>query len=485
MSTFDLEAARRLPLAEASFRLLDFVLEDDFLSQIFERHRSRSYRQVIAFPLFVHLVTDALLGHGGSAHQTFRTAVDDGRLEASVQAMYGKLRRVPITLSTELFAEAAQRLRSVASPAVANPLPKSLADFRALGFDGKKLKYVAKLLKPLRQLKGNIFGSKLLVVQDMVTRQAIAFEPDADGEAADNPLVPAVVARIRALPDAGPRLWVGDRAFCDYKLLSLLALDDDHFVVRFNTSCGFHADPTQKPREGTDSDGRRFREEWGWLGSEGHPHRRRVRKISVIRPGKTDALILITSLLDADRYPADDLLTIYRWRWGIEVMFQHVVQTFDLRHLIGATPPATVFQAMLCLLLYNITMTIRDYMAAAAEKKPAEVSLKLLLDDVLRDLTAWVQVIGPKSTLDMFEETPIDGLEALRDHLQKILANVWTDRWKKAPTKKNREKRTPRAYICGGHSSVKKIMNKEHREIPFAPASEGKPPPYEAAKKDV
>src|SRR5580658_10368042 len=100
MSTFDLEAARRLPLAEASFRLLDFVLEDDFLSQIFERHRSRSYRQVIAFPLFVHLVTDALLGHGGSAHQTFRTAVDDGRLEASVQAMYGKLRRVPITLST-------------------------------------------------------------------------------------------------------------------------------------------------------------------------------------------------------------------------------------------------------------------------------------------------------------------------------------------------------------------------------------------------
>jgi hypothetical protein len=471
-----------LPLAEAVFRLFDFTLDDDFLKSFFERHHGRSYESVITFPLFVHLVNDALLGHRGSAHQTFCNAQDDGLLEASVQAMYGKLRRVPLTLSTELFAQGSRRLRSVASPAVSNPLPDSLADFWALGFDGKKLKYVAKLLKALRGLKGELFGAKLLAVQDMRTQQAIAIEVDADGEAADNPLVPGVVARIRALVDSGPRLWVGDRAFCDFKLLGLLSENADHFVVRFNTSCGFHADPTQKIRRGKDADGRAFQEEWGWLGKTNNPHRIRVRKITVIRPGKTDPLILVTSLLDADKYPADDLLTLYRSRWGIEVMFQHVVQTFDLRHLIGATPQATVFQATLCLLLYNASMTIRDYVAQATAQEPKEISLKLFWDDLLRDVTAWMEVIGPSATLGLLQETRINGLEDLRRHLQKILANVWTDRWQKAPTKKNRQKTSPRAYICGGHTSVYKILHNEHREIPLGPSQNT--PPFEA-KKDV
>jgi hypothetical protein len=472
-STFDLEASRRLPLAEAAFRLFDFTLNDDVLETFFENYRGRSYENIITFPLFVHLVSDALLGHRGSAHQTFCNAQEDGSLKASVQAMYGKLRRVPLALSTQLFAEAAQRLRSVASPAVSNVLPVSLAEFWPLGFDGKKIKYVAKLLKPLRGLKGNIFGGKLLAVQDMRTQQAVAIEAHVDGEAADNPLVPAVVARIRALSDSGPRLWVGDRAFCDFKLLVLLSENADHFVVRFNTSCGFHADPTVKTRAGKDSDGRPFLEEWGWLGKAKNPHRIRVRKITVIRPGKADPLILVTSLLDADKYPADDLLTLYRSRWGIEVMFQHVVQTFDLRHLIGATPQATVFQAMLCMLLYNTTMTIRDYVATATEQEPKKISLKLFLDDMLRDMTAWMEVIGPNATLDLLRETRIEG----------ILAHVWTDRWQKAPTKKNRQKNSPRAYICGGHSSVHKIQRNEHREIPFGP-SQSMPPPFEA-KKDV
>jgi hypothetical protein len=478
---FDLEAASRLPLAEAAFRLLDFALADDVLNDVFNRHHGPSYESVIRFPLFVHLVTDALLGHRGSGHQTF---LAEEQLEASVQAMYGKLRRVPICLSTELFAAAAQRLRRVASPVAADPLPDSLADFRGMAFDGKKVKYVAKLLKPVRGLKGNVYGGKILVVQDMETQQAVALEARADGELADNPLVPAVVDRLRALADPDPRLWTGDRAFCDYKLLGLFAKDGDHFVVRYNTSCGFHLDPTRTPRSGKDSEGRTFVEEWGWLGKENNPHRIEVRRIRVIRPGKTDPLILVTSLLDADRYPADDLLSVYRRRWGIEVMFQHVVQTFDLRHLIGTTPSATVFQAMLCLVLYNTTMTIRDYVAAATQREPHKVSLKLLLDDVVRDLTAWVEVIGPTSTIDLFAVTPINGIEALQDHLRSILADVWTDRWRKAPTKKNRPKPTLRAYICGGHTSVKKIMNNEHREIPFGPKTQGTPPPFEA-KKDV
>ena len=82
--------------------------------------------------------------------------------------MYGKLRRIPIGLSQAFFAEATARLAAVL-PSQANPLPKSLAAFRVLNFDGKKIKHVAKKLKALRGLKGSVLGGKLLVVQDVGT----------------------------------------------------------------------------------------------------------------------------------------------------------------------------------------------------------------------------------------------------------------------------------------------------------------------------
>ena len=487
-STFDIEAARRLPLADAALRLLHYATNDDFLTGVFDQHRGRSYESTICFPLFVHLITDSLLGHRGSAHQTFQHAQENESLETTVQAMYGKLRRVPLELSLGLFADTAAQLRTVGSSAVTNPLPMSFATFWVLGFDGKKLKYVVKRLKPLRGLKGTIIGGKLLVVQDLATQQAVAVQAVADGEAADNPLVPEAVARVRSMPESRPRLWVGDRAFCDFKLLRLLSADADHFVVRFNTSCGFHPDTTVPTRTGKDDENRAYREEWGWLGKPNNPHRVRVRKITVTR-AKDDPLAFVTSLLDADRYPAIDVLTLYRSRWGIEVMFQRAVQTFDLRHLIGGTPQATVFQAVLCLLLYNITMMIRDFVAVGADRKPKEVSLDLLFDDVVRDLTAWGEVIGVDATLELLRTTVTRDAKDLRRYLEKKLGTAWTDRWIKSPTRKRPPKSPLRAYICGGHTSVDKILRGAHQEIPFKPAKKTigktskKPPPFETKKR--
>jgi hypothetical protein len=485
-SPFDLEVCRRLPLAEATFRLLDYAVDDLFLRDVFEQHRGRSYEGAIEFPLFVRLIIDALLGHQGSAHQTFLHAGEDASLDASVQAMYGKLRRIPIDLSLGLFVEATNRLRMIGSPGVANPFPESLSEFWILGFDGKKLKYVRKTLKALRGLKGNIYGGKLLIVQDLASQQAVAAQAVADGEAADNPLVPEAVARVRDMPHDGARLWVGDRAFCDYKLLTLLSASNDHFVVRHNASCKFHPDSSVPAKTGKDEEKRPYREERGWLGDSSNPYRCRVRKITVAR--EDEPFVVVTSLLDAHRYPAKDLLTLYRSRWGIETMFQQVVQTFDLRHLIGATPQATVFQAMLCLLLYNITLLIRDYVAAKVKREPKTVSTKLLFDDVVRQLTGWTEVIGVDATVQLLHAMPVSGPEQIRQHLHDVLGTVWTDRWAKATTAKRPPRKPPHAYICGGHTSVDKIQRGVHHEIPITPSKrktpkdKANPPPFETTK---
>jgi len=483
--SFDLEVCRRLPLAEGTLRLLQFSLAEDLLDDVFARHRGRSYEDALRFPPFVRLLADGLLGQQRSGHQTFQRAIDDGSVDVTLQAIYGKLRRVPIGLSQGLFDAAAARLREV-TPAVSHPLPASLGAFWALCFDGKKLKHVLHRLKPLRGLKGKVFGGKLLVAQDMATRQAVALEADEDGETADNPLVPGVVARVRHLDavraaagDARPRLWVADRAFCEYTSLPLLASEGDNYVVRFSAGCKFHPDLTVPTRQGKDSEGRLFQEAWGWLGKERHL---RVRQITVTRPDQ-QPFVLVTSLFDADRYVADDLLALYRARWGIEAMFQQTVQTFDLGHLIGGTPQATIFQAVLCFLVYNTTLIVRDFVAHSAQRQPAEVSLKILFDDVADELTGWLKLLDAEATIQVLDAHPLNDVESLRSHLHTIFAGTWVDRWKKAPTRKQPAERKPRAYLCGGHSSVDKILRGVHHEIPLhnrPPASQ--PPPHEAKK---
>lgn len=472
---FDLEVCRRLPLADATLKLLRFVLEANFLAGVFKRHRGRTYEKVISFPTIVRLIADSLFGHRGSAHQNFKKSKEEHTLDASIQAVYGKLSRMPLPLSLGLFTDAAARLRQVAPLAVANPLPASLNEFWCLAIDGKKIKYVAKKLGVIRGLKGNVFGGKMLAAQDMATQEAIAVEAVPDGEAADNPLVPGLVARVRTLGDSRSRLWVADRAFCDYKCLRLFVKGGDHFVVRYQRSFKFYLDSSVPVREGIDDVGRAYTDETGWLGTG--PGRVRVRKITVIHKG--EPLSVVTSLADGDRYPAAEILTLYRSRWGIESMYQLVVETFGLRELIGSTPEATVFQAMLCLLIYNITLTIRHFVAAGAEVTPEEVSVDLLFDDVRRDLTGCLEVLGAEATTELFETTHIDDPKTLAGYLAAILMSIWTDRWKKAQTRKQPPK-TTKGYLGGGHSSVFKIQRDLHT---VKPPKKPKPKP-EAVKSE-
>ena len=52
-------------------------------------------------------------------------------------------------------------------------------------------------------------------------------------------------------------------------------------------------------------------------GAESNHSRRVVHRLPLTRPGE-EAIILVTDLVEATRYPAVDLLTVYGGRGGIE-----------------------------------------------------------------------------------------------------------------------------------------------------------------------
>jgi hypothetical protein len=459
MPTFEREVCQRLPLADAVLQLLQFCTPDDFLTDLFGRLRHRSYEDLLTFPQFVHLLRDALLGRQRSAYQHFCDAQDDGTLPTGVRALYGKLQRLPLPLSQGFLLEATARLCQV-GPAASDPLPTSLDDLDVLAFDGKKLKYVAKRLKALRPLRGQLLGGKLLVVQQVRTGLALACQADADGEAADNGLVAGAVAQVRQQTGGTARLWVGDRLFCDLQQWPVLTADGDHVLLRYQSKVGFHVDAQRPAQTGRDARGLSYTEDWGWLGAASRRDRVYVRRITLSRPNAA-AIVVVTDLLDAMRYPAADLLDAYLRRWGIEKLFQRVTEVFDLRHLIGGSPQATVFQAAFCLLLSNVIQLVRGYVAAAQQRAPETISVRLLFDDVSEELTIWHHWLDVPQTLAWLGEQVWTAAQ-VRAYLQRRLATVWRERWHKAPTK-SRPAKGPTQYLQGGHSSVHRVLHGQHK----------------------
>ena len=452
MDDFTREAFARLPLAEAVIRLWDYVTQERFLDSVFQRYRGRSYEGTLRFASLTHLIADALLEHRGSANQAFERANENDILDVSMQAAYGKLRRIPISLSNGFLAEGTLHLRELL-PIPKSPVPKSLRTFKLIVIDGKKIKNAAKRLKPVRKVKGSVLGGKVLAALSLESGLAIAMNAHPDGEANDAPLVPGLLSQVHDVVK-GTKLFIEDRQFCDLTHPPLVTEQGDHFLIRYHPKVSFHRDTSCKINRGKDGQGRCYTAEWGWLGGQGNKRRIYVRRITLKRKGEED-LILVTDLLDSKTYPAVDLLTAYLSRWGIEKVFQKITEVFHLESLIASTPEGTIFQCAFCLLLYNMIEVIRCYVAQAENLKPEQISLENLFYDTHRQLIAWSELIGPSLTLEHL--SPIHSTTRLRQRLTKLLADVWTPRWLKAPLKKRPPPKQQKS-VAGGHTSIYRAL---------------------------
>ncbi len=455
------EMLARMPLAESVLLLWRWVTSEERMQSLWNDHRGRCYQKIISFALMVHLIADALLKFNGSGRRAFEKAIENGELETTFGAAFKKLGRLPVALSQAVLSHCTAALRQAFPEWAAWQLPKSLRRFRVIILDGKAIKRVAKRLKALRGIPGGLLGGRALVALDWCTGLAVAMRAHEDGEANDvkfvGDLVPMVCEQVE-----GPRLWLGDSAFCDLtQPQHFTANKGDHFLVRYHPKTPFFRDPKRKQRKGKDEQGRSDVEKWGYLGSPNSKRRRYVRMIHVERPVEKP-LILVTDLLDADTDPAADLLWLYAERWGIEQVFQKVTEVFGLKRLIGGTPKACIFQFAFCLLLYNMIQVIRGYLAEAHDVEPADISTEKLFDDVEQQLIAWNVMFEPQVTLEYFESQP--NLPELQTRLQELLGGTWSDVWLKAPPQARHGK--TRKKHARTHHSVYRILRAHTRRKP-------------------
>jgi hypothetical protein len=478
---FAAQTLARLPLAEAFYAAWAHVAPDDVLQQIFDEHRGRCYDDTLTFPELVLALTNALTRHHGSANSALEQALEADALSVGARAVYAKLSRLPLELAEALLSGLTARLRGLWPAAVSRcDVPACLAGLSVVVLDGKKIKRAAKRLLATRGRPGKLFGGKLLVAYTPNDGLAVALAADPDGDANDIRLVPRVLPLARQAV-AGPRLWVADAQFCDLGQAARFTEHGDHFLVRFTARNGFEADAAVPPREGRDGSGKAYREEWGWMGSAKDPRRVRLRRVTLERPGQA-AVAVVTDLLDADAYPAVGLLATYLMRWQIENVFQQITEVFELRHLIGCAPKATVFQASLCLVIYNVLQVLRAHAAGCEGAQAAGLSR---VDDVSSEKVfkgLHEELIGLNTTLTEGEllgclPGPMEPART-RERLKQLVGRGWSRFWKKARNKSPRRPQ-PRAKRSGAHTSVHKILQQAKAA---KPARQKRPPASTASR---
>ena len=452
MDAFEKVLMERSPLAGCVLEISDFIFDARLLKSIWESHRGRCYEDVLGFEDFLRLMRDALVHHGGSAHQLFVALERDGREPIDESNFYHKLARTPVKLSRALLRECSGRLAELMPAGVdVAGLPGCFDGFEVIVGDGKKIKNAAKRLKPTRGYSGKLIGATALVGMNVRSGMAVAMSASLAGMANDVPLVPALMEQLRQAI-ACPILSVWDRQFDDVRTMRRLSSrDGDAFVVRLKQKN--HTFAVESAVETTDAQGRAVRDEIGLLGKG--KNALRVRRITLRRDGGEgeEDVVLLTNLLDRCAFTAADVLGLYRRRWGIEQVFQQVTETFALEHLIGSSPKAVLLQFAYCLLLYNLVQLIKTYVAADGRVLASTVSTFYLFNDIRRELSAWAY-----HTDGTWPRCHRDARQ-MRQRLRQLLHGSWDPiGYTKASDKQPRRKPPPRQRLRGGHSSVQRLL---------------------------
>jgi hypothetical protein len=460
---FSATVLAKLPLADAAWRVLHFTLADSWLEDLWDRERGRCYGKVLQFSTLARLVAEALTQHGGSGRQAFERGQESDTLPVAISSAFEKLGNLPLPLSEKLLEEGAQRLEKILpnkSAVDPFPLPACWKGHELFGLDGKAIKHVKRLLKPLRGLQAGILGARSSVALNLRTGMAVGMIGDLDGEAGEGALTERLLSNLVTAANGKPWVAVLDRLYCNLSFPSLILAAGGHFLIRYCSNTHFVADPTRAAQESHDARGQRIVQEWGRLGKSAGSRALQVRRITLyLADGKV--ISVVTDLLDEVAYPAEDLLATYKKRWGIERVFHQITDVFSLKHLIGSTPQAVLFQLSFCLLIYNTLQVLRTYLASHQECEAEKISNEKLFYDLKRELISVDRLVEKQCLLGLLGAAPTS--DEFRDYLQANLCGVWSERWWKAPSSRGGGHKKVKTRVLGNHTSTYRVIQAAKR----------------------
>ena len=100
-------------------------------------------------------------------------------------------------------------------------------------------------------------------------------------------------------------------------------------------------------------------------------------RIRVVHKGfRTKTIVVVTTLLDAERYPAEEIALLYRRRWQAELHLRSIKAVLQMDHLRCKTPHRVHNEFYMHLVGYNLLRGVVALAAYESGKSPWEISFK-------------------------------------------------------------------------------------------------------------
>ena len=256
---------------------------------------------------------------------------------------------------------------------------------------------------------------------------------------------------------------LGDRAFCSYVHLALCLQGRRHGVFRAHQRMIIDFTPHRPRAEGKTNPQRRPYSRWirslgkddqlvewfkpaqkpDWIRQDEYdrlPASIVVRELRyrIRTPGcRTGEVTLVTTLLDAKKYPAPELARLYGIRWDIETDLKHLKTTMGLDVLKCKTVEGVMKEAMAFVLVYNLVRTV---MIEAGRRQKVDAQ-RISFVDALR----WLKHAPPGSDLPALVVNP------LRPH--RAEPRVRRRRPKEFPVMKKPRDQLRRELLTVGHEA--------------------------------
>jgi len=252
-------------------------------------------------------------------------------------------------------------------------------------------------------LRGTAGYPQIRAIGVMALRSHLLVDFDfADWRTGESTLAAPMLRRV------APRsLTIMDRGFINYPMLHELATgaEDRHWLIRARAGLKWRV--VERLGRGDDLIEIEVRPATRREHPE-LPETFRARAVRYRRKGFKPQ-ILLTSLLDGEKYPAAEIAELYHERWELEIGYDEIkTHALEREEAIRSKSPERVAQEVWGLAVaYNL---VRHEMVAVAEKcqvAPRRISFRGALR-LIRDLYFWAEVASPGKLPKMIRDMRIE-----------------------------------------------------------------------------
>lgn len=215
----------------------------------------------------------------------------------------------------------------------------------------------------------------------------LAMGPYAGKETGETALLRQLLEQL-----AEGEILLTDRLYCSYFLMAQLLLGKRDFVVRLHASRKVDKAKGQRLGKGDRVVTWQRPAKPEWMDQETYEQtaksiRVRLVQVQVAEAGfRTESFVVVTSLLDAEAYPAEEIADLYRKRWLVELDIRAIKVQLGMDVLRCKTPAMVRKEIWTCLLAYNLIRQAMLEAARAADLSPRTLSFTNALQTIAASL---------------------------------------------------------------------------------------------------